>query len=1022
MKVFRYIFFVIYLTAVFSYTSYGGSVADTLSAADSLRTFLHSASYYENSNPQKSLAANLNALRLANRTGKLDKKVRILNNIIKYYQSINNTELAAEYVAEKVKTYKSILLIKKGATKIPVLLFLGEKEKAADYDSSIYYNNEALELSRKHGLIKYQGQANENLGNIYFSAGNRPVALTYFYDALKAFNSIRDSLSAAGVYWRIGKIYFSFHLYKQALEYLTKSKNIAEKIHSKDWIYNSLRKITSIYYSIEDTIKAKIYFQKLITLARQNGDYQIISLAYHTLGKYYYSKKEYRKAAFNFDKAVKLRRKNKEPLDRLILSCENLAESYIKLNKNNDALKVLNKANALCIKADDPVLTSKIEKQTGIVYRNLKDYNKAIFYLKKSITAVSSIKYNQNSTSGYKSLSELYFNMNNYREAYSYLNKYMMLQDSLWADHYNDGVSQLRDIYISEKNAKEFQMMQTRSKNELLIAMIIIFFMSLITLLVLYSRYRYKVHSEDLLKNKADEISKALLEVSKLNEVLKISETTYRYLFERNPLPMIIWDKNSKKILSANFAAEALYGYSLEEFSQMNILDIFDEEDRRKKKDLSPDHKYPEKISDIKHLKKDGDVIDVEMVIHPLIFEGQKAFNAMIKDVTAKKYVENAIIESEQRLNRAQKIAHVGNWEIDLKTLNVWASEEAFMIYGFDKSQYGYVNYKEIKPIPLEEDRDMLERAMSDLLNGKKEYNVEFRIRKKDSGELRYVGSNAEVIKNEKGEPVKVIGVIRDITEIKIYQKELIEAKERAERSDKLKSDFLAQMSHEIRSPVNTILSFASLLKEELSGNINEDMNVCFNSIDSGGRRLIRTIDLILNTADIQSGRYEPFNEEIDLGNEIIKNLMMEFASAVKAKKLKFSYTDNLGGRKIKLDKYTVTQIFANLIDNSIKYTKKGSINIELTGTKEEIFVKIIDTGIGISKEYLPYLFDPFSQEEQGYTRRFEGTGLGLSLVKKYCDLNNARIKVESEKGKGSTFIIVFSVESPSKADKKKTL
>jgi len=110
-------------------------------------------------------------------------------------------------------------------------------------------------------------------------------------------------------------------------------------------------------------------------------------------------------------------------------------------------------------------------------------------------------------------------------------------------------------------------------------------------------------------------------------------------------------------------------------------------------------------------------------------------------------------------------------------------------------------------------------------------------------------------------------------------------------------------------------------------------------------------------------------------------------------------------------DEYAAYQMFANLIDNAIKYTKKGFVNISISNHVENsVVVRISDTGIGISKEYLPNIFVPFSQEERGYSRRFDGNGLGLALVKKYSEIIGATIKVESEKGKGTTFSIFIPI------------
>ncbi|MGE5398962.1 MAG: ATP-binding protein [Ignavibacteriales bacterium] len=240
------------------------------------------------------------------------------------------------------------------------------------------------------------------------------------------------------------------------------------------------------------------------------------------------------------------------------------------------------------------------------------------------------------------------------------------------------------------------------------------------------------------------------------------------------------------------------------------------------------------------------------------------------------------------------------------------------------------------------------------------------------------------------------------------YREELIKAKHAAERSDRLKTDFLTQMSHEIRTPLNTILSYSSLLKEEIENRNFEALPSFFEVIDNGGKRLTRTIDLILNMSQVQTGNLECNFTRIDLAEDIIMNLYHEFSKIAKRKGLEFSFCNDSDASIIVADKYTVTQIFENIIDNAIRFTPSGKISIELSSCDSNISVTVIDTGIGIHSEYLPYLFTPFSQEETGYTRRFDGNGLGLALVKKYVELNNAEIQVKSAKGKGSAFRIVF--------------
>lgn len=253
-----------------------------------------------------------------------------------------------------------------------------------------------------------------------------------------------------------------------------------------------------------------------------------------------------------------------------------------------------------------------------------------------------------------------------------------------------------------------------------------------------------------------------------------------------------------------------------------------------------------------------------------------------------------------------------------------------------------------------------------------------------------------------------VIGFANDITQMKEIEEDLIQAKEHAQEADKLKTEFLAQMSHEIRSPINTILNYISLIRDEVQHTFDEDLRYSFTAIDSSSRRLIRTIDLILNMSQLQTGHFEVFPREIDLFREIIQPVAGEMMRKAKEKNLEICLVNNAGDCNITADPYTAGQIFANIIDNAIKYTNEGGITVSVYNENGRLCADVKDTGIGISEEYLAKIFTPFLQEEGGYTRKFDGNGLGLALVRRYCELNNAELRVRSRKGEGTTFTVVL--------------
>jgi PAS domain S-box-containing protein len=269
-------------------------------------------------------------------------------------------------------------------------------------------------------------------------------------------------------------------------------------------------------------------------------------------------------------------------------------------------------------------------------------------------------------------------------------------------------------------------------------------------------------------------------------------------------------------------------------------------------------------------------------------------------------------------------------------------------------------------------------------------------------------------ISDDSGELRNTLIQVLDITEIKKGQSDILIALDKAKESDRLKSAFLAQMSHEIRTPLNVILPAIPIIADELN-NKDEEILSILNSVENAGKRLQRTIDMILSMSAVQSGNYKPKFENFNLADDL-KNLSKEFISVTKEKGLQLFFSNSCSDSEIAADRYTVIQIFQNLIGNAVKYTHKGRINISVEDyQKGKVIVKVEDTGIGISSKYINNLFAPFSQEDTGQTRKYEGNGLGLALVKEYVRVNNGEIAVQSEKNKGTVFSVVFEkkIQSP---------
>lgn len=386
----------------------------------------------------------------------------------------------------------------------------------------------------------------------------------------------------------------------------------------------------------------------------------------------------------------------------------------------------------------------------------------------------------------------------------------------------------------------------------------------------------------------------------------------------------------------------------------------------------------------------------------------EKELNTTIEMALYKHRMEGKLRENEERFKSLVENSSIGIFRLSKEGRILHSNPTFIKLFGFmklnelvgkDISDF-FIGGKQV----MQEIADIvnefgnIERHKIELINSK--------------GEKVVVSLGGNFVKWQ-NEILYFDGTIEDITKQVLYEAELIKAKEKAEESDRLKTEFLAGMSHEIRTPINTIMSYLSLLNDELDTSPDSRYKEIFSAIEVGSLRLTRTIDSILNMAQFKSGTFDVFKTKIDVVNEIIRNLYEEFKFTAKQRGLELNLITTSESSVVLGDKYSLSQLFVNLIDNALKYTKDGHIEIRVYNDNDgALSVDIEDTGIGISEEFLPTLFKPFTQEEQGYTRKFDGNGLGLALVKKYCELNEAIVKVESEKNKGSKFTIKFAASN----------
>lgn len=274
---------------------------------------------------------------------------------------------------------------------------------------------------------------------------------------------------------------------------------------------------------------------------------------------------------------------------------------------------------------------------------------------------------------------------------------------------------------------------------------------------------------------------------------------------------------------------------------------------------------------------------------------------------------------------------------------------------------------------------------------------------------------------NSMGQITNYIIIGNDVSEAKELMQDLVEAKEKAEENNRLKTAFLQNISHEIRTPMNGILGFSSLLKEpQLSGETQQEF---IDIIMKSGERMLNTVNDLMDISMIEAGQVKITIANIYLF-EIVQNLYLFFKPDAEAKglELKLVVDDSVREIHIDTDREKITAILTNLIKNAIKYTFSGTIEI---GFKKEagilkLYVK--DTGIGVAYDKQQAIFDRFIQAEYGESRLFEGSGLGLSICKAYTEMLHGEIGVKSALGAGSLFFVNLPLNESAEIEPEETV
>lgn len=383
-----------------------------------------------------------------------------------------------------------------------------------------------------------------------------------------------------------------------------------------------------------------------------------------------------------------------------------------------------------------------------------------------------------------------------------------------------------------------------------------------------------------------------------------------------------------------------------------------------------------------------------------------------------------ALKENEHRLNLSQIYANIGTWDWVIDTGELYWSERIWALFGHinDAVETSYDNFiSAVHP----DDREIVQEAVNRCVEYGEEYNIEHRVVWSD-GSVHWLHESGNVLRDEEGRPLRMLGVVQDIdsrkrAELALIESEnqLKEAKDIAEKANFAKSQFLTNMNHELRTPMNAIIGFAQLMQLDDKNPLSQSQTEYADEILSAGDHLLDLISEVLNLSMIEAGELDIVIEPVDFSTLIdeckqlvapqaqeqgIEIILMYEGVETTCQQLPQKNCFVLG------DKIKLKQALLNILSNAVKYNSpSGKIIIHCEQKHEAIRISVTDTGDGLTEEQQKRLFTPFERLDAKQTP-VEGTGIGLVITKNIIELMNGKIGVKSQSEKGCTFWIELPI------------
>ncbi len=500
----------------------------------------------------------------------------------------------------------------------------------------------------------------------------------------------------------------------------------------------------------------------------------------------------------------------------------------------------------------------------------------------------------------------------------------------------------------------------------------------------------------------------------------KVSEKYLRTVVDSMLNGLIVIDE--KGIMqSYNPAAETIFGYSPQDVVGNNISMLMPEP-YKSEHDGYMDHYMGGGEARIIGLgrgvtgqRKNGDLFPMHLSVSEMEVDERRLFIGTIQDITQFNEMTKALNVSKDRFQGFAESASDWFWEMDRDLRFTYISDLYFELTGIPRESIIGKTRDELSKTPfIVADTEIWARHMEDL-NAHRPFNDFTYVVHMPSGDLCHVNLNGRPYFDVNNDFQGYRGTGSDITKRIAIETSLHTAKNQAEAANRAKSEFLANMSHELRTPLNAIIGFSDTMMGGFLGEIeNKNYRDYIKHINDAGKHLVGLIGNVLDLSRIEAGKLELFPETIDVCT-FIKELEDTVRPLIEKNDNTFTVTCPESTGSIINDPMALRQILFNLVNNAAKFTTKGKIELSISRdhsyAEEAIVFRLSDTGMGISEDQINGLFQPFFQGDSSVTKRYGGTGLGLTISRQLCNLMGGNISVKSKLEEGS----VFSVTVPTR-------